>query len=880
MTSVPSLKISDVIKSLFVAWGTNGTASRTAQSERVYPGTLEWYTNTACATAGNAQEAHMLLNSRLVEDGFVIKNGYVIDMLDSATKISTQKSTVPRLTEEELRNSQLSTAAVNRTNATESVYSILFSRSLTVKLRVRNGAAIFKGGKSTDDVMAVTFDNPFVVSRWDATSISNDLVVQILRPVPQGTEDGSIKYEVISNDVVSLSDPEGKCVGFVREVILPMLVKLCIRWNNLCTVASNKLVTARSDFFYRFYPLSKIAKGDVQAWSKVEIVEHLSIAAARYTGMLDKLTSDEALSKVPMANALPNYVKAVAESWAVKSPQKQRKQTVVKQFNTFPRMSGHGEVILSAPVVRSLTIAELLQMLEDGSLIVPDFQRHFVWKATDMRQFIVDILASNGDEFVTDFFTIGVEVESRDEAGLGYLEHTVDSDSSMKLLINGLQRLSTAQSFVNNTLALPPESFGTVMGDVEIHQLKQLLEDLKQGGGSKGVARIKFNTLPTYMQERFLGTKMPVVFRAGDHIALGGLFTRLNLGKPLLTSQKMFSPATFGAWFGVLKKFIIDSKLFGMTFPAPSKTASPERIAAVSEAKLLNMVASYFGTFSGEPSADMTAIVAKLLRNNTEDDAEMFVSIMNNMLDYVFEVDCDTQVFNEVVTKNDKVLSMNRWCMATPGWYRWVMFVRFSTAFITVLKNFAETSGGKYDITKSWKTEFPFIYEQREKVAACINAMVNNGVQTTWDSVSKKLINSTPSKGQSTGQRVLSDTFATHLKPLALPFNDEDHWKSFVDAMELPAYSISDSASTDFPLDDYATYVMSVAEDTDTSVLETIASVKLNEFSYRFITGGNEDTCLRIMQDIPTNVGEHTNGSAVHIALHRYFNLVVFGLVV
>jgi len=98
--------------------------------------------------------------------------------------------------------------------------------------------------------------------------------------------------------------------------------------------------------------------------------------------------------------------------------------------------------------------------------------------------------------------------------------------------------------------------------------------------------------------------------------------------------------------------------------------------------------------------------------------------------------------------------------------------------------------------------------------------------------------------------------------------------------MELPAYSASDPSSVDFPLDDYATYIMSVAEDTDASVLETIASVKLDEFSCRFIAGGNEDTCLRIMQDIPTNVGEHTNGSAVHIALHRYFMLVAFGLVV
>jgi len=879
MANVLSLSIGNVLNSLFVAWGTNGTATRSAQSSRIFPETLEWYTSSACSATGNAKEAHVVLNSRLVQDGFVIQNEYVIDLLDPATKVAAQKSTINRVPVDNTSGVPQITSAIVRTNATESMYMLLFSRKIVAKLRVREGVPIFKGGKPSDDVMSVTFDNPFVVSRWDATSISDTFNVQVSRPVMYGIEDGSYKHEVFSNDVVSLTDPEGKCVGFVREVIIPMLMKLCIRWNNLCTVASNKLVTARSDFFYGFYPLSKNAKEDIQARGKAEIIEHLSLAAARYANMLNELMSDENLSKVPMENALQGYIDATTKlGTAPKVPTKPKKATAVKQFKTFPKMAGHGEVILSAPVIRSLTIAELLRMLEDESLRVPDFQRHFVWKAADMRQFVIDILANNEDEFVTDFLTIGVEANSHEEASSNYLEHIIDSDTSMKLLINGLQRLSTAKSFVNNQLALPPESFGTVMGDVEIYQLKQSLDELKPGGG-KGGGRIKFSTLPTEMQERFLNTRMPVVYRAGDYFALGGLFTKLNLGKPLLTSEKMFSPAMFGEWFAVLKKFVAENTLFSLTFPAPSKTSSPERISTVSEAKLLNMVASYFGTFSGEPSADMTAIVAKLLRNNTLEDAEMFVTIMNNMLDYVFEVDCETQSYNKAATKNDKVISMNCWCMAAPGWYRWVMFVRFSTAFITVLKNFAETSGSKYDITKPWKSEFPFIYEQRGKVAKCIDAMVHNGAVGDHGDI-KKMVDASNLKSQPVSQRVLTDAFATHMKPLALPFNDENHWKSFVDAMELPAYSASDPSSVDFPLDDYATYIMSVAEDTDASVLETIASVKLDEFSCRFIAGGNEDTCLRIMQDIPTNVGEHTNGSAVHIALHRYFMLVAFGLVV
>lgn len=163
--------------------------------------------------------------------------------------------------------------------------------------------------------------------------------------------------------------------------------------------------------------------------------------------------------------------------------------------------------VIKKTITRS--VQDLVANLQNNTIIVPSYQRNFVWDRDKQYRFIESIFM---DVPIPPVF---------------FLENFDEKDGSTILeIIDGVQRLTTLENFVN--------------GDLKLGSL-QTLKELNQS---------TFNSLPVNLKGLFLGREInTIVIESGTRPEIQfEVFGRLNNGSVSLNAQELRNCMFHGEW--------------------------------------------------------------------------------------------------------------------------------------------------------------------------------------------------------------------------------------------------------------------------------------------------------------------------------------------
>jgi len=566
--------------------------------------------------------------------------------------------------------------------------------------------------------------------------------------------------------------------------------------------------------------------------------------------MAQSKTSKTQEPKTTETKTVPLKIVNPAKDKKTTTPPTAKKQVQRKTLSiAIPNANLGGD--LSDPYLVTITIKDYIQMIVDGIIEVPLYQRGKVWKAADNETLIADILQTpSGAPFTTNFLTCGIAGEDKGDPDIANIK-----DKGGMLQIDGLQRSVALRLFIEDKLSVPIQSFHWLTGADQ--------ERLEMAAGTLQVRNIRMSNLLEEDKEKFLSTKLHMVVRYGHTIRLAHLFASLNRGRPLLTSEQLFSPFMFGERpYEMLQRLATSNVLLRAVFSASGRVAGGEATQQERqsvERGLLNLCAIMIGCYSGTPGIDYLKTAAYMKANDNDETVERIETLITGLLSFVLEggVDAEEKEFSTIGV--DNIL----YRMASPVSGRYtakpVLFLHIAETFIKVVTAYATAKGIPLKLENADKI-YEWLLPQRATIAQVITGIKQNKVPGT----------KVPIVMASTG---VADAAIVEMPHVALPEMTEEEMSHF--AIEYGLYNTGERYYTyEFMANGFLDPTLQSDYDAAGETLEAIREA-LSE-----LHSGREATELTVLSDLYSKVSRNTNGPLVHRALSIYLPLFLFGIVV
>jgi len=612
------------------------------------------------------------------------------------------------------------------------------------------------------------------------------------------------------------------------------------------------LYTNKGSKFYGFYPLQP-GRYSIQTYAG-EMLREVWRSSIIGTGPhLRKKKLYEFVNTKLQNTQEPQMTKPIKDAAAkAKTPEvtkKAKKAPASKVLSSSMPCASLGGV-LSEPYVVTITVGDFVDKINKGIIEVPLWQRGVVWKAVDNETFIADILQTPpGAPFTTNFFTCGIIGEDKGEPDLANI-----TGKGELILIDGLQRSVPLRAYLADKLSIPIQAFHWLSGADQ--------ERLEMDAGAINVSTLRLSNLHQDDIDKFLETKLYLVVRYGDPIRLAHLFSSLNRGKPLLSSEQLFSPFMFGERpYEMLQRLASTNTLLRAVFSASGRVTGGEATQQERQAVergLLNLCAVMIGCYTGTPGIDYLKTAAYMKANDNAEAVERIETLITGLLSYVLEegIAADDKEFSSIGVDN----IMYRMQSAASGRYtaKPVWFLHNADNLIRIVTAYAAATGTPLKIENANKI-YEWLVPQRATMAKILTGIKNNRVPDT----------KTPIVMSGTG---VTDEAILQMPRITLPVMSEDVMSRFI--IEYGLYNLGER---------HYTHEFIANGFTDPAMFEPVAAGETLESirdALADIHAGRETTELAVLADIFTKVSRNTNGPLVHRALSTYLPLFVFGIVI
>lgn len=502
---------------------------------------------------------------------------------------------------------------------------------------------------------------------------------------------------------------------------------------------------------------------------------------------------------------------------------------------------------IGGPDIMLLTVEEIVTLLAKKVVTVPLYQREIAWKTADSAQFIGTMLTSP-ENVITDFITIGVvgDVDGKFVSD----PDKADEVGGSQMLLNGLQRVNAIISFMNNEFAITPDNLTFVS-----EEAKSQIRLFMQADGMQST--IRYNQLSAADKRYFLSRKLPVCVRYGSNTNLSLYFVFLNKGKPLMPNESLFTPALFGMYFEPLKTLISTNPYLNEIFKPSAKNNKSTRHV---EFGTLCLLCALHDVYTGSPIRDFTALSAVLSTKQSDTEVSDTIAFIENLLNFVFEVDMDNRHF---VNPHFKFNVLYRMQSPVTGQItsKPVFFIRFAAVLHKVLHAYSEATGT--NISAAWSTSLPWLYEQRSKMADIVSSVVCNQIKDT------NLHIVDPSLPKESLSDIERDALLA-LPNVNIPIETAEQYELFLEHLSptpIPSFS------------SYMPYTHingSLVFEPDVAV--TVAAEMSDMMSLYSYGSVDERNCLALLQNVFAKVSVNTNGVLVHTALDVYLTWFLFNI--